>query len=165
MGLQQYAQYQCLGHGAATGRLKLMLLYITVYHLIFPAVLLLNNVFLIKPILYIYVYIYIYIFIHIYTYIDIYMVFKKNHYVTFNHCTSLPHTIFCIMFLMYLNILFYYYVLLPLILTLVTCMYYYCILQAMYGPSLINYCLLSIVSAAHDGLPIGGGLWGGGGGC
>ena len=24
-------------------------------------------------------------------------------------------------------------------------MYYYCILQAMYGPSLINYCLLSIV--------------------
>ena len=44
-GLQQYAQYQCLGHGAATGRLKLMLLYITVYHLIFHAVLLLNNVF------------------------------------------------------------------------------------------------------------------------
>ena len=37
------------------------------------------------------------------------MVFKKNHYVTFNHCTSLPHIIFCIMFLMYLNILFYYY--------------------------------------------------------
>ena len=73
------------------------------------------------------------------------MVFKKNHYVTFNHCTSLPHIIFCIMFLMYLNILFYYYVLLPLILTIVTCMYYYCILQAMYGPSLINYCLLSIV--------------------
>ena len=49
------------------------------------------------------------------------------------------------MFLMYLNILFFYYVLLPLILTIVTCMYYYCILQAMYGPSLINYCLLSIV--------------------
>ena len=73
------------------------------------------------------------------------MVFKKNHYVTFNHCTSLPHIIFCIMFLMYLNILFYYYVLLPLILTIVTCMYHYCILQAMYGPSLINYCLLSIV--------------------
>ena len=73
------------------------------------------------------------------------MVFKKNHYVTFNHCTSLPHIIFCIMFLLYLNILFYYYVLLPLILTIVTCMYYYCILQAMYGPSLINYCLLSIV--------------------
>ena len=73
------------------------------------------------------------------------MVFKKNHYVTFNHCTSLPHIIFCIMFLMYLNILFYHYVLLPLILTIVTCMYYYCILQAMYGPSLINYCLLSIV--------------------
>ena len=47
---------------------------------------------------------------------------------------------------MYLNILFYYYVLLPLILTIVTCMYYYCILQAMYGPSLINYCLLSIVT-------------------
>ena len=46
---------------------------------------------------------------------------------------------------MYLNILFYHYVLLPLILTIVTCMYYYCILQAMYGPSLINYCLLSIV--------------------
>ena len=45
---------------------------------------------------------------------------------------------------MYLNILFYYYVLLPLILTIVTCMYYYCILQVMYGPSLINYCLLSI---------------------
>ena len=75
------------------------------------------------------------------------MVFKKNHYVTFNHCTSLPHIIFCIMFLMYLNILFYYYVLLPLILTIVTCMYYYCILQAMYGPSLINYCLLSICTA------------------
>ena len=63
MGLQQYAQYQCLGHGAATGRLKLMLLYITVYHLIFHAVFLLNNVFLIKPILYIYVYIYIYLYI------------------------------------------------------------------------------------------------------
>ena len=47
------------------------------------------------------------------------------------------------MFLMYLNILFYYYVLSPLILTIVTCMYY-CILQAMYGPSLKNYCLLSI---------------------
>ena len=64
MGLQQYAQYQCLGHGAATGRLKLMLLYITVYHLIFHAVLLLNNVFLIKPILYIYVYTYIYLYIY-----------------------------------------------------------------------------------------------------
>ena len=43
---------------------------------------------------------------------------------------------------MYLNILFYYYVILPLILTIVM---YYCILQAMYGPSLLNYCLLSIV--------------------
>ena len=44
-------------------------------------------------------------------------------------------------FSMYLNILFYYNVVLPLILTIVM---YYCILQAMYGPSLINYCLLSI---------------------
>ena len=86
MGLQQYAQYQCLGHGAATGRLKLMLLYITVYHLIFHAVHLLNNVFLIKPILYIYVY--IYIFIHIYMYIDIYMVFKK---IVMLHSIIVPH--------------------------------------------------------------------------
>ena len=65
------------------------------------------------------------------------------------------------MFLMYLDILFYYYVLLPLILTIVTCMYYYCILQAMYGPSLVNYCLLSIV---YELWPGGAGGGGGGGG-
>ena len=54
---------------------------------------------------------------------------------------------------MYLNILFYYYVLLPLILNIVTCMYYYCILQAMYGQSLINYCLLSIECFQGASLP------------
>ena len=36
-------------------------------------------------------------------------------------------------FSMYLNTLFYYYVLLSLLMTIVM---YYCILQAMYGPSL-----------------------------
>ena len=66
------------------------------------------------------------------------------------HSIIVPHylTLFsALYFSMYLNILFYYYVLLPVILTIVM---YYCILQAMHGPSLINYCLLSIiVCVAH----------------
>ena len=65
---------------------------------------------------------------------------------TLLHSIIVPHylTLFsAIYFSMYLNILSYYYVLLPLLLTIVM---YYSILQAMYGPSLINYCLLSIVT-------------------
>ena len=84
-----------------------MLLYITVYHLIFHVVLLINNVFLIIPILYIYIYLYIYTCI--YTYIW----YLKHHYVTFNHCTSLPHIIFCIMLLY----VFKYFILLLCIIT------------------------------------------------
>ena len=64
------------------------------------------------------------------------------------HSIIVPHylTLFsALYFSMYLNILFYYYVLLPLILTIVTCIDYYCILQAMYGPSLINYCLYCLI--------------------
>ena len=100
MGLQQYAQYQCLGHGAATGRLKLMLLYITVYHLIFHAVLLLNNVFLIKPILYIYIY------------IDIYRVFKKSVcYIQSLYLTTSHY------FLHYVSYVFKYFILLLCIIT------------------------------------------------
>ena len=113
MGLQQYAQYQCLGHGAATGRLKLMLLYITVYHLIFHAVLLLNNVFLIKPILYIYVYIYIYIFIHIYMYIDIFIWYLKKSlcYIQSLYLTTSHY------FLHYVSYVFKYFILLLCIIT------------------------------------------------
>ena len=33
-----------------------------------------------------------------YIYIHTYIWYLKNHYVTFNHCTSLPHIIFCIRF-------------------------------------------------------------------
>ena len=69
------------------------------------------------------------------------MVFKK----IMLHLIIVPHylTLFFVLYLsMYLNIFFYYYVLLSLLLTIVT---YHGILQAMYGLSLINYCLLSIV--------------------
>ena len=64
-------------------------------------------------IIYIYIYIYIYIFIYIYTCIYTYIWYLKNHYVTFNHCTSLPHIIFCIMFLY----LYKYFILLLCIIT------------------------------------------------
>ena len=73
-------------------------------------------------------------------YIYKYMVFKK---IIMLHSIIVPHylTLFSALFFsMYLNILSYYYVLLPLLLTIVM---YYCILQAMYGPSLKK--LLSFV--------------------
>ena len=73
------------------------------------------------------------------------------------HPIIVPHylTLFsALCFSMYLNILFYYYVLLPLILTIVM---YYCILQAMYGPSLLNYCLLSKNYCPLSFRPLGAG--------
>ena len=125
-----------------------MLLYITVYHLIFHAVLLLNNVFLIIPILY------IYIFIHIYMYIYIYMVFKtslcdiQSLYLTTSHY-FLHYAALCILF-------YIYFILLLCIITFnidyCHVVMYYCILQAMYGPSLLNYCLLSIGNIKFFGI-------------
>ena len=87
-------------HGAATERLKLMLWYITVYHLIFHAVLLLNNVFLIKPILYIYIYTYIHVGLYRQKIIMLYLII-------------LPHMFFCIIFLY----AFKYFILLLCIIT------------------------------------------------
>ena len=74
-------------------------------------------------------------------YIDIYMVFKK---IIMLHSIIVPHylTLYsALYFSMYLNILFYYYVLLPLILTIVTCMYYYCILPEFNKLLSIVYCI------------------------
>ena len=47
------------------------------------------------------------------------------------------------------NLLGYYYVLLPILLTIVM---YYCIFQDMYGPSLINYCLVYRLLSCHTSI-------------
>ena len=72
----------------------------------------------------------------------------KNHYVTFNHCTSLPHIIFCIIFLY----VFKYFILLLCIITF-NIDYCYMYVLLLHTPSYVwpefNK-LLSIVYCLHN---------------